>query len=360
MPKVDVIQSLPCYLDNEKSPYGIACLLFTGRIVRDRFNKLNAYSQFNWIDTVDPIIEPSSTPIAELMDKRAVELIKKGSITVQWSGGVDSSALLLALIKNGIAKEDLLIFYDQHSISEYPKLFNWLVENKYSLKEITKWKKELTNTDTSIITNGWCADQLFGSMFFKEGYRQYFLNIPDFLSSIQFSFGKLDYATCQEYTNIYKDAAKSLFNLDLSIAAELGWFINFTMKWTWVSAFNELYLINTKNMRKTHVFYNTDYFQAWALNNFNEIKQHNVYGKKAQYYKQPLKEYCNSIFKDDDFLLNKSKVPSWNASQTTNKERIPYIVIKKDKGYDLLSVPFTLNPGKFEALPYTFFTSYKK
>ena len=99
--QVDVIQSLPCFLDDETSPFGIANILFCGRLVRDRFNVLNQYSKVNWLDTTDSIPEPVETPIADLMDQRANELIAQGSVGVQWSGGVDSTSLLLALIRNG-------------------------------------------------------------------------------------------------------------------------------------------------------------------------------------------------------------------------------------------------------------------
>lgn len=125
MSLIDVVQSIPCYYDDETSPYGIACLLFTGRLVRDRFNNLNSFSQFNWIQEKESIPIPNSTPLAELIDRRANELLGQ-SISVQWSGGVDSTTLLLALIKNGISKEDLLVYYDNNSVQEYPKLFHWL------------------------------------------------------------------------------------------------------------------------------------------------------------------------------------------------------------------------------------------
>ena len=101
MPLIDVAQSIPCYYDDETSPYGIACLLFAGRLVRDRFNNLNPYSRFNWIQEKESIPIPNSTPLAELIDRRANELIGQ-SISVQWSGGVDSTTLLLSLIKNGM------------------------------------------------------------------------------------------------------------------------------------------------------------------------------------------------------------------------------------------------------------------
>ena len=359
MPLIDVAQSIPCTYEDNTTPFGIACLLFSGRLVRDRFNLLNQYSNFNWIQKTDPIPEASSETLAELMDKRANELLGK-SITVQWSGGVDSTSLLLSLIKNGISKEDLLVFYDDNSVSEYPKLFNWLQDQKYNTKCIKNWRKALGSTQTDIITNGWCADQLFGSIFFHDQADKYYYSIDKLLSGMRFEDLVLTEDQVQFATETYKKAAQKLFNIDLTLASELGWFINFCLKWTWVSSFNELYLLNTPAAKKTRVFYNTPYFQSWSLGNFPKIKDNNIYGKSTLKYKYQLKKYCYEIFPDDDYLNNKTKKPSWNAtlnSQTSN-QRI--ITVKTDTGYERIIFPdfYPINtPINFTD---QFFTKFKK
>lgn len=357
--KLDTVQSIPCYLDNEQTPYGVACILFAGRLVRDRFNNLNHYSKFDWIDTVDPIPEPAATPLAELMDRRASELIGK-SITAQWSGGVDSTSLLLALIKNGISKEDLVIFYDSNSLKEYPKFYEWLVKEGWNLQLITNWRKSLSEVDTDIITNGWCADQLFGSMFFREAYRQYRWPLEKFLPAMKMPFGEISKDLTEECIEAYKSAAQKTFGIDLKIAAELGWFINFSMKWSWVKNFNDLFLINTPAFRKTRVFYNTPYFQSWSLNNYPEIAKHNIYGKKAKNYKLALKEYCNNVFPDEDYLNNKTKVPSWNAALSTSKATSVRISAKTNKGYKSLLLKLGSYEKADDIYKASFFTKFLK
>ena len=160
--------TIPLWVEDLTTPFGIANALFCGRVVRDRFNVLNQYSSVNWDDSVDPIPSTTTESLSNLMDMRANELIGK-SITVQWSGGVDSTSLLLALIKNGISKEDLIIKYDVNSCDEYPALYSWLKKNKYQMKSVTDdWFGALAKADTDLIVNGWCADQLFGSVFFYK------------------------------------------------------------------------------------------------------------------------------------------------------------------------------------------------
>lgn len=152
--------------------------------------------------------------------------------------------------------------------------------------------------------------------------------------------------TDREYAvDVFKQMGKDLFNVDINIAAELGWMINFCLKWTWVSSFNELYLANTDNQFKTKVFYDTSQFQSWAVNNFLQIHQNNIYGSESVYYKQPLKQYCYKVFKDDNFLYNKTKKPSWNAALTDrlgkSLETTETVTIKTTKGYDIYELPIS-------------------
>lgn len=363
MSEVIAIQSLGLN-EPDFSPYGIATSLFCGRHVRDRFNFLNAYSQVNWATTVDPIPEPSSIPLSELMDRRAQELISKGKVAAQWSGGVDSTSLLLALIKNGIKKENLEILLDKNSILEYPKLYSWLSEQGYTCILVKNWKNCLGTCTADVITNGWCADQLFGSIFFHEAPELYDKKLEDLISTIHLPFGKASREQANEAVEVFKRMGKDLFDVDISIAAHLGWMINFCLKWTWVSSFNELFLVGTKNQFKTSVFYNTPYFQSWAINNFLNISQNNIYGKEAKYYKRELKEYCNSVFEDENYLLNKSKVPSWNAALTP-KISVPLetynaLTIKTTTGYELYKLPIRGLHQRYELITKEIFTKYCK
>jgi hypothetical protein len=336
------IQSLPGYLDNQHSPFGILNSLFCSRCCRDRFNGLNHYSKLNWVDSVDSIPEASETPIADLMDRRAEELIKQGSIAAQWSGGVDSTSLVLALIKNGISKEDLVILYDKNSVTEYPKLHAWFKEQGWNLKEVTKsWREDLGTIDTNVITNGWCADQLFGSIYFHENPKDYSKSFTELVSGSDVFARPLSRDTIKNAEEVITKYAEELFGVKLSIAAEFGWFTNFIMKWTWVSTYNNLYLASFSNRNKTQPFYNTDYFQAFAVGNFEQIAPYNIYGSDARYYKRPLKEYCNSIFPDEDYLTNKSKNPSWQGSSDRTLGDQPIITAKTTEGFKLF------NPGSF-------------
>ena len=360
MPKLVVGQSIPMAYETSNTPFGIACTYFAGKVVRDRFGYLNQFSDFNWTDHIDNIPNAVQHSLFDLMDQRANEFRNK-SITVQWSGGVDSTALLLSLIKNGINKEDFVVFYDTNSMEEYPKLYNWLVDQKYNMKQVKNWKKALIKTDTDVITNGWCADQLFGSIFFHQCPGKYFLSLPELMRSTEVLSGALTEEEISFATETFQKYGKKLFNIDINIAGELGWFINFIMKWTWVSTYNELYLVGTKNQFKTEVFYNTPYFQEWSVNNFNNIKEYNIYGKDPFRYKRPLKEYIVDVFKDEEYLVNKTKRPSWNSALSRTKQSFTgTTVLKTESDYRILALPTISIPNAPGITWNTLFTKFKK
>ena len=357
--KVITIQSLPATLATNTA-YDFVCQLFCSRFVRDRFNVLNQYSVIDWADTVDPLPEASNKSLSDIMDERAIELISKGSIAVQWSGGVDSSSLVLSLIKNGISKEDLVICYDWNSVEEYPKLFAWFQENGWNLKKCIDWYAELSEIDTDLITNGWCADQLFGSVFFHTAPQYYNYSIVDFIGKANLKFGNPTADQIPEFAEIYQNYAKNTFGLNLTTAAELGWFINFTMKWTWVSRFNDLWLLMTKNKNKTQVFYNTQDFQNWSFGNYENINKYNIYGDDPRYYKKPLKDYCYTVFPDEYFMLNKGKQPSWNSARNHSMYVRKKIAIESTTGFEVHSLENANTPEKWDLALNQIFTSIKK
>lgn len=77
-------------------------------------------------------------------------------------------------------------------------------------------------------------------------------------------------------------------------------------------------------------------------------------------YKRPLKEYCQTVFKDDDFLQNKSKKPSWNASQNRTMHNKTWIVLKTNKGYDVYDAPAKFRYTNAQEFINEIFTRYSK
>ena len=91
----------------------------------DRFGYLNHFSP--WDLAADPNMprpkrEFKYDNFGNIMDKRAVEYIEAGKgkpLCVHWSGGVDSTALLVALLKHVEKPSDITVIFTPESVQEY-------------------------------------------------------------------------------------------------------------------------------------------------------------------------------------------------------------------------------------------------
>jgi hypothetical protein len=85
-------------------------------------------------------------------------------LLVTWSGGLDSTCVLSALMQTITDTNRLKILCTKESIAEYPLFFKNFIENKYEVME-TNWAsfKAAINTLclTNILITGEAADQLF-------------------------------------------------------------------------------------------------------------------------------------------------------------------------------------------------------
>lgn len=286
--------------------------LFCGWIVRDRFNILNKYLPLNMADNKDIIPIPDyKTSIKDIIDTRAQEILALNQpITISWSGGVDSTVILCALLANGIAKDQLTVLHTKTSILEYRWLYKELKKEGYRFVQREDLATSFNDVSEGLLITGWCADQLFGSNIHLRNLELYNLPWMDGLkkaianTSIQVS--------PRMYTQIeavWDDYAKQL-GFPMEQFCEFAWIYNFGCKWSYVS--QDAYLAaSTANLRKRIInFFEDKRFESWSVGNYETLRQVNV-NKEKKFYKKPLKEYIYSYTQDSEYLEHKGKVNSW-------------------------------------------------
>ena len=141
---------------------------FFGSALLDRTETLQPGFPYRILDPIPPS-SPNSATLAELCDARAHEIIaeaqhKDCEINILWSGGIDSTATLTALLQAADEHKEyerLHIFYSRSSISEYPRFFKQRIQPKLRHSKIRNVSKAL-NPETLIVT-GEHGDQIFGS-----------------------------------------------------------------------------------------------------------------------------------------------------------------------------------------------------
>jgi hypothetical protein len=250
---------------------------------------------------------------------------------VMWSGGVDSTAILAALVKNNIK---FSVAFDRNSQEESPNLYNYIIENfdclplnNYNLGGTGPFQMIKQPVDNRIVVTGDCNDQIFpilqhhvalGKMFFKYHVERVGTeNIDDFYrqplnNDIKYMHSR-DYFVANHSRIHQCDTAQSQSLYDTVLAPKLSQFpIATEYAYQTISYFRfifkyQMHLDNLDNMTKRNTlnnrfqaFYNTDDFQRWSITNFE-----NTFETESTTYltmKTRLKQYSYDVFKIDEIL----------------------------------------------------------
>ena len=258
----------------------------------DRCNNIKfAWNYYN--PTPWKIPKYESLNFEETMEFRVRELLSEDSehYNILYSGGIDSTAVLIAFLKNA-EKDKFSICYSDQSIDEYPDLFQWLKNNNYSLVNLENL--EIHKLSGKIIT-GFSADTvwtLINPYILEKNYlKQHWKTVLQLEGA--------DNALI-EFTEKYY----SLSGKDSQTFADLINFCGLNSFWYHgpVAA-----LAFDKNLRIDQVtaFYYSPEFESWCY--YNSVK--NIPNNYTS-YKQEAKDYICKFTGHEDYRKYKTKVAS--------------------------------------------------
>lgn len=225
-----------------------------------------------------------------------------------WSGGIDSTAALVALMQsNPHWRDQLRIYTSAWSIAnEYPWFYQKFLQEAdvVVLKDQEFWNRELFSHD-QVFVNGHPGGPLWG--------------IPQLLPYIPESNWHLPYRNlfdqdvfvqrvCREHRQItaeYTEQQVLKFPAPVETVADVTWMLAFLHRWSfatlrWISTVKDVTLLE-----KYRGFYDTDHFQRWSLST-NEPKLLETW----KTYKQPAKNFIYEFTRDQDYRDNKLQCPS--------------------------------------------------
>ena len=240
----------------------------------------------------------------------------KKPIELFWSGGIDSSGALIALLETKSKSDILNIRYTQDSIDEFPLMWEKMVKDKNNSLPHKEMLDDLLFENHDIIkVTGECGDQCFGSDALHANLDKYADNWETIFTWPNSKlFGRRSDAPKDSQKNYeYKknQLAKILFEhvdyspVEIKTIFDLFWWCNFCFKWQCVDRRLIFKFSTTTEWQSTVSFFNTENFQKWSIIN-HDIK----HGGTWETYKQPAKEYINKYIKDENYRKNKTKEPS--------------------------------------------------
>jgi hypothetical protein len=238
-------------------------------------------------------------------------------ITVMWSGGIDSTNVIVSLLRNYSIeqlKDKVKIALSAQTKQENTQFYNnYILPNfEFVNSESIPWLMD----GSTIIVTGELNDQLFGSdmikMFlFKD--KTMVTKKLDKDSMLSYINAKINDMWISEllYTVICESANKHGIVLEKN--SDWFWWFNFCFKWQNVHfriycLTSPSYSININaEWDKTymHHFYQTDNFQLWSMNN-QQIREIDDWKQ----YKMQAKELIYEFDRNKDYLENKIKAPS--------------------------------------------------
>lgn len=291
--------------------YRLACLYFGVGLI-DRTGTLDHGFAY---DVLDPIPEAGSfdRDLADLCDRRANAIIGRSErdgvpLALAWSGGIDSTAACVALLRALFGREaDLRIVHSRESVREYQHFYDRFIEGK--LKRTTVGSIQKAYAGKHLLVTGEHGDQLFGS---AKAMELYFDDLKAPWEDVFPSILRQKLASPERADALIRYLEPQIRQAPVPVNSlfDLLWWINFSMKWQAVSQRIPASVGDADDfqgaMARTEHFFRTEDFQRWSMANPDQRIR---FGNWAS-YKWPLKDYIRSFTGDNDYRYSKVKQPS--------------------------------------------------
>jgi hypothetical protein len=258
---------------------------------------------------------------ASITNQRACDLAKTKNDKpwlILYSGGIDSTTIVVALLKN-LSKNDLTnitIACNQLSIAENPRFFYDYIEPNFTTIDSTNLIFGSELLKKYYIFDGEPADQLYGlgvRTLAEDGGKiatKDFRQDPDELLKI---FGRqMDKETAIWY---YESIRANIESTDVPLSSyyDFVWWMNFNFMWPSI-VLRSMHIFQTRsNSSSTKEYldnfipwYNTQDYQLWAMNNHLGVR----YGITMAQRKLASKKYIYEFNQDEYYFNFKLKTTS--------------------------------------------------
>lgn len=282
-------------------------------ICYDRFGIIDFANPYNVGSNFDelPTFNTNDMCLQSIILDQAKQYIDNyNNIAVAWSGGVDSTGILAALLTHQIDPKRIHVIYTSKSIDEYPNFYNHLINIGCRLtnndQSVSNPIPVFESLEDDVILFGWGADQLY---HYYKIYDQRTDSNKDWKIVLRdkypHRFNKHidnDIALLEYYQQQLNWKCNTFFELSL--------LSNLCFKYTGLKDWFQSLCNDDKTRNKVSHFYMGPRFLNWGYCNRGKttwyFNQNNPY-----YYKPEIKQLIYSYNHDDHYLKYKNKVPSW-------------------------------------------------
>lgn len=299
-------------------------------IIFDRSNTIRL--PFKTIDIYPlPKFRKIDKDFEAICNERAREIIEKSKILntniyVLYSGGIDSTLVLVSLLKHANSEEQkkIIVFLTENSIEENLSFYENHIKGKLKILP-SSYYREFIGTK-NILVSGENNDQLFGGNILVGYTKKY--GVPMLHES--FSRKNLIDFFCDSddnielnsfYVDIFEKLAKNAPIMLKTNLDYLWWFI-FTCRFqtaalkpfSYIQVFN-YGKVNREYFENYYIsFFASEDFQLWSMNNLDK-----KIGSTWKSYKQICKDIIYKFNPDEEYRVNKIKFGSFKKVSKGNK-----------------------------------------
>jgi hypothetical protein len=271
-----------------------------------------------------PKLRHINVSLSDLMDQRACELLEISArenrpLALMWSGGIDSTGVLSALIKNATNTEQIHVYCSQKSILENPVFYKNHISGKLKCGSIRELDVTEELIDSTIILHGDPGDCLFGPSMpmyahlvpSGDHHKPWKDQRGELIKGIENNRSIPGFA--EWYVNKISDNIQEVDAYNIHSVSEWWWWHYFNLKWEFslLRPFFETRKSIQGTISQQHLqsyadtsFYNTDDFQSWSYSNLHRLFI------DQKHHKQDLKQYIYELDRNEFYKTNKAKTVS--------------------------------------------------
>lgn len=278
----------------------------------------------NPIYNILPDVNPRLERFSDIADARAIEIEKLSekvsTVYLFWSGGIDSTTILVSILKNCSAAflSKVVVVVNSYSIAEFPNMYYGHVHKKLAEVSTDEFLSgNIVPNNNSIYLTGDVGDPIFGfddivgydSLFpnsFNTPWKKQIDNLISFFNRVDDTKGVV---VCQAIIDSLAAA-----QIEVDTVYDFLWWTNFNWGHDIDLFHNWIYgvlpeTINGKKFVEENMvyFFNCKAFQNWSVASIGtDLKV----GKKASSHKLAAKKYIYDFIRDRYYLIYKVKEPS--------------------------------------------------
>jgi hypothetical protein len=281
-----------------------------------------------------PIIPNNFTKTFEdICNERAIELVNTNKqLLVTWSGGIDSTTVLVSLLKANPQQDQIKVIFERKSIEENPQFFYNFIENKLQYQVTDQyWPLLCKPQENQLIVTGDGIPQLFGSTWVAN-YPQRDINWKQYVNS------KL--RTTQQNKDLIIGKIELLMNLcpfPITTVRDFVWwnvFCTRTVSWSTRIISNHT-SFTSEQYQQLKFFFHTADFELWSI--FNHDKKIKTTNESFKYVMKDIiyafdhnQEYNDTMISKPSSGRSRSRDVKYNTNiavmQKIKNNELPLII----------------------------------